>query len=293
MKKMRILAIDDNTVNLATIEQELKDKYEVIPMISGRRAIKYLYCEKVDLILLDIQMPVMDGVETLREIRNLENGITVPVIFLTAMKDKDTVIEGSKLGIMDYITKPFDLEDLTNRIDRVFKRLGILPIEERELLGSIKLILRDITLGKAKQALVKTDEVLRFQIDEEVSGRMRNARLKIENGDLQAAGSVVVRVIRMLEAKLGIDSQSMGMSISGRELNVKLLYIIDDLENFHTKDALEKCKELKNYILADNIAFSLQKVIEYISNYDDEEAERLIRAMIDHVNKEELNKGAE
>ena len=293
MKKMRILAIDDNTVNLATIEQELKDKYEVIPMISGRRAIKYLYCEKVDLILLDIQMPVMDGVETLREIRNLENGITVPVIFLTAMKDKDTVIEGSKLGIMDYITKPFDSEDLTNRIDRVFKRLGILPIEERELLGSIKLILRDITLGKAKQALVKTDEVLRFQIDEEISGRMRNARLKIENGDLQAAGSVVVRVIRMLEAKLGIDSQSMGMSISGRELNVKLLYIIDDLENFHTKDALEKCKELKNYILADNIAFSLQKVIEYISNYDDEEAERLIRAMIDHVNKEEVNKRTE
>lgn len=293
MKKMRILAIDDNTVNLATIEQELKDKYEVIPMISGRRAIKYLYCEKVDLILLDIQMPVMDGVETLREIRNLENGITVPVIFLTAMKDKDTVIEGSKLGIMDYITKPFDSEDLTNRIDRVFKRLGILPIEERELLGSIKLILRDITLGKAKQALVKTDEVLRFQIDEEISGRMRNARLKIENGNLQAAGSVVVRVIRMLEAKLGIDSQSMGMSISGRELNVKLLYIIDDLENFHTKDALEKCKELKNYILADNIAFSLQKVIEYISNYDDEEAERLIRAMIDHVNKEEVNKRTE
>ena len=291
MKKMRILAIDDNTVNLATIEQELKDKYEVIPMISGRRAIKYLYCEKVDLILLDIQMPVMDGVETLREIRNLENGITVPVIFLTAMKDKDTVIEGSKLGIMDYITKPFDSEDLTNRIDRVFKRLGILPIEERELLGSIKLILRDITLGKAKQALVKTDEVLRFQIDEEISGRMRNARLKIENGDLQAAGSVVVRVIRMLEAKLGIDSQSMGMSISGRELNVKLLYIIDDLENFHTKDAFEKCKELKNYILADNIAFSLQKVIEYISNYDDEEAERLIKAMIDHVNKEEINRG--
>lgn len=290
MKKMRILAIDDNTVNLATLEQELKDKYEVIPMISGRRAIKYLYCEKVDLILLDIQMPVMDGVETLREIRNLENGITVPVIFLTAMKDKDTVIEGSKLGIMDYITKPFDSEDLTNRIDRVFKRLGILPIEERELLGSIKLILRDITLGKAKQALVKTDEVLRFQIDEEVSGRMRNARTKIENGELQAAGSVVVRVIRMLETKLGIDSQAMGMSISNRELNVKLLYIIDDLENFHTKEALEKCKELKNYILADNIAFSLQKVIEYITNYDDEEAERLIRAMIDHVNKEEIGK---
>ena len=54
MEKMRILAIDDNTVNLATLEQELKSKYEVIPMISGRRAIKYLYREQVDLILLDV-----------------------------------------------------------------------------------------------------------------------------------------------------------------------------------------------------------------------------------------------
>lgn len=61
MPKMRILAVDDNVVNLATLEQELKDKYEVIPMISGRRAIKFLQSEDVDLVLLDVQMPVMDG----------------------------------------------------------------------------------------------------------------------------------------------------------------------------------------------------------------------------------------
>ena len=86
MEKMRILAIDDNTVNLATLEQELKTKYEVIPMISGRRAIKYLYRENVDLILLDVEMPIMDGIETLKEIRAQENGVTVPVIFLTAKR---------------------------------------------------------------------------------------------------------------------------------------------------------------------------------------------------------------
>lgn len=283
MKKMRILAIDDNTVNLATLEQELKNKYEVIPMISGRRAIKYLYCEKVDLILLDVQMPVMDGVETLREIRNLENGITVPVIFLTAMKDKDTVIEGSKLGIMDYITKPFDVEDLTNRIDRVFKRMGILPIEDKELLVSVKAILKDITLGRGKQALIKTDEVLKYQVDDEVTGRMRNARLKIERDELQAAGGVIIRVIRMLEKKMGIENQTSGISINNRELNAKLLYILEDLENFATKEALEKCKELKNYVLPENILFSMEKVIEDIANYDDDEAERLIKAMIGHV----------
>lgn len=286
MKKMRILAIDDNTVNLATLEQELKDKYEVIPMISGRRAIKYLYCEKVDLILLDVQMPVMDGVETLREIRNMENGITVPVIFLTAMKDKDTVIEGSKLGIMDYITKPFDVEDLTSRIDRVFKRMGILPIEDMELLASVKAVLKDITLGRGKQALIKTDEVLKYQIDDEVTGRMRNARLKIERDELQAAGGVIIRVIKMLEKKMGIENQNSGLSINNRELNAKLLYILEDLENFSTKDALEKCKELKKYVLPENITFTLEKVIEDLISYDDDEAERLIKAMLDHVRED-------
>lgn len=286
MKKMRILAIDDNTVNLATLEQELKDKYEVIPMISGRRAIKYLYCEKVDLILLDVQMPLMDGVETLREIRNLENGITVPVIFLTAMKDKDTVIEGSKLGIMDYITKPFDVEDLTSRIDRVFKRMGILPIEDMELLASVKAVLKDITLGRGKQALIKTDEVLKYQIDDEVTGRMRNARLKIERDELQAAGGVIIRVIKMLEKKMGIENQNSGLSINNRELNAKLLYILEDLENFSTKDALEKCKELKKYVLPENITFTLEKVIEDLISYDDDEAERLIKAMLDHVRED-------
>lgn len=280
MRKMRILAIDDNTVNLATLEQELKDKYEVIPMISGRRAIKYLYCEKVDLILLDVQMPVMDGVQTLREIRNLENGITVPVIFLTALKDRDTVIEGSKLGIMDYITKPFDTEDLNNRIDKVFKRLGILPIEEEELLNSIRNILQDITLNKPKQAIVKMDEVLRYQVEDEVSGRIRNARVKLEKGEMTAAGSMVLRVIHMLENKMGIEERTAELSISNRELNVKLLYILEDLENFKTKEALEHCIELRRYTLSENMAFSLQKVMEFLTNYDDEEAEAFLKRMI-------------
>ena len=162
MEKMRILAIDDNTVNLATLEQELKSKYEVIPMISGRRAIKYLYREQVDLILLDVEMPIMDGIETLKEIRAQENGVTVPVIFLTAKKDKATVIDGAKLGIMDYITKPFDPEDLHERIERVFKRLGVLPMEEEELFQRVIEILKDMKDGRIKQAIVKTDEVLNY-----------------------------------------------------------------------------------------------------------------------------------
>ena len=65
--KLKILAVDDNGVILATIEEELKELYDVITVNSGARALRYLSQEKPDLILLDIQMALMDGIETLKE----------------------------------------------------------------------------------------------------------------------------------------------------------------------------------------------------------------------------------
>lgn len=285
MEKMRILAIDDNTVNLATLEQELKDKYEVVPMISGRRAIKYLYRERVDLILLDVQMPIMDGIETLKEIRTQENGITVPVIFLTAKKDKATVVEGSKLGIMDYITKPFDVEDLTNRIDRVFKRLGILPMEEEELSKRLKDILFDIQSNRMKQAVMKMDEVLGYQVSEDVSGRMRNAKTKLEALDVEAAANMVERVLRMIEVKISSGSNSTSVPISNSELNARLLYVLDDLENFKIKEALNKCRELEKFSILENIQLTVQQAVTKLNEFDDEEAERLIRTLVENMKK--------
>lgn len=285
MSKKKILVIDDNTVNLATIEQALKGKYEVVPMISGRRAIKYLYCERVDLILLDVQMPIMNGVETLLEIRKMENGTTVPVIFLTAMKDKDTVIAGSKLGILDYITKPFDDVDLMNRIDAVFKKLGVLPTDDNDLLESVRTVLQYITLGKIKPALIKVDEILRYQIDEEIAGRVRSVRNKLEASDMTSAGNMVLRIIRMLEKKLGYDVKTAGVEINNRELCVKLLYILDELENYNTKGALERCHELKRYTLSEKITLNVNLVTEMLLKYEDEEAEKLIKMMVDDLNK--------
>lgn len=121
MGKLRILAVDDNSISLAAIEQELKKEYEVIPVNSGARALQYLRREKPDLILLDIQMAQKDGIETLREIREMEKCKEIPVIMLTSKQDKTSVVETSKLGIYDYILKPFQGEDLHKRIDRVLK----------------------------------------------------------------------------------------------------------------------------------------------------------------------------
>ena len=121
MEKTKILAVDDNSISLATIEQELKRDYEIIPLNSGERALQYLHREKPDLILMDIQMAQKSGIETLREIRGMERCKDIPVIMLTSIQDKASVVESSKLGVYDYVIKPFQGDDLRRRIDRVLK----------------------------------------------------------------------------------------------------------------------------------------------------------------------------
>lgn len=121
-EKQCVLAVDDNSISLATIEQELKESYEVIPINSGTRALQYLKREKPDLILLDIQMAHKDGIETLTEIRAMDGCQNIPVVMLTSRRDRETILASSRLGITDYVVKPFKQQDLLSRIDRILKQ---------------------------------------------------------------------------------------------------------------------------------------------------------------------------
>lgn len=120
--KPRILLVDDSAINLAYTEQKLKDHYEIVAVNSGSRAIRYLKGERPDVILLDIRMAEMDGIETLKEIRALENGADIPVIMLTSKSDRGSIVESQKLGIDDYVLKPFEAEELCTRIQRVLEK---------------------------------------------------------------------------------------------------------------------------------------------------------------------------
>ena len=105
--KKNILAVDDDIIVLTRISSILRNDYDVVTVNSGVRALKYLELEKPDLILLDIHMMQQDGIETLRKIRNTEECKDIPVIMLTGVENKDTVMESAKLGICDYLLKPF------------------------------------------------------------------------------------------------------------------------------------------------------------------------------------------
>ncbi len=122
--KAKILVIDDSVISLANVEQNLKDKYEVITVNSGSRALRFLRREKPDLILLDIRMAEMDGIETLKEIKKIKDCGDIPVIMLTSRNDMSSIVECQRQGISDYVLKPFNPEELQGRIEKAMAGRG-------------------------------------------------------------------------------------------------------------------------------------------------------------------------
>lgn len=116
-----ILVVDDAVTNLKFVESVLKDDYKLVLVKSGERAIKYLESNSVDLVLLDLLMPEMDGIQVYEAIRKLELGKSVPVIFLTADVDAENEIKCLGMGAIDFIHKPFVPEIMKNRINRVLQ----------------------------------------------------------------------------------------------------------------------------------------------------------------------------
>lgn len=114
--KNRIMVVDDNLTNLTVAKKALEGIYSVIPVPSGEKALGLLNKVLPSLILLDIDMPEMDGFETLRHIRENDKAKDIPIIFLTAKGDDGSELEGLKLGAVDYITKPFSIPLLLQRI---------------------------------------------------------------------------------------------------------------------------------------------------------------------------------
>ncbi len=119
--KKNILIIDDDKLNLATARRVLSDTYKVIPAMKGTQALSYLKTGDCDMILLDINMPEMNGFEVLKEIRQMEHCKNIPVIFLTADNDSETETRCFEEGAIDYITKPFVPEVMRSRVGRALE----------------------------------------------------------------------------------------------------------------------------------------------------------------------------
>jgi DNA-binding response OmpR family regulator len=115
MKK--IIVVDDQAANLNICKKTLKDSYEVFLVTSAEQMFKILTHTIPDLILLDVEMPVTNGYETMRILKSNDAHKHIPVIFLSAMDDAQSEMEGLDLGAIDYIHKPFVSALLLKRIE--------------------------------------------------------------------------------------------------------------------------------------------------------------------------------
>ena len=114
--RKKVVMVDDNPENLNSLKNTLKESYMVYPSPSAPEMFELLEHIKPDLILLDVEMPEMNGYEALKKLKSDDKYREIPVIFLTSMIDEQSEKEGLKLGAVDYIRKPFVTPLLLERI---------------------------------------------------------------------------------------------------------------------------------------------------------------------------------
>ncbi len=145
--KLSVMAIDDNITNLDVIRKALEDQYHVILLPSGEKALAILQKVTPDLILLDVEMPGLNGFDMIKLIKKMPPPVCdIPIIFVTAKDDSTSELEGLDLGAIDYISKPFSFTLLRKRVEVHLK----LASQQKQLLN-YSINLESMVQEKTKQ----------------------------------------------------------------------------------------------------------------------------------------------
>jgi DNA-binding NtrC family response regulator len=148
LNKPNILVVDDDPSVREALKVMLSDNYSPIPVGSGTEALdKVQKTSSIDLVLLDITMPDLDGIETLRQIKEIEPNLDV--IMVTAMNTAETALKSIKYGAYDYVTKPFDIEELTAIINRALQKRDLSKLTQ-VLTNELDRLVENTLIGKSE-----------------------------------------------------------------------------------------------------------------------------------------------
>lgn len=133
-KKPKILVVDDEPHIAKLIKLSLKKKFDVIEAYNGQTAIEKTNKEKPDLVLLDIMMPGMNGLEVCKKLKHNKITKDIPIVILSAKSQLDDKFQGIDAGAIDYITKPFDPVDLLKKVEANLNFSGNQPKKEEAIM---------------------------------------------------------------------------------------------------------------------------------------------------------------
>jgi len=160
LERKNIMLVDDDAVILTAGKEILKDAYRVYPVLSGEILLDLLEHVVPDLILLDVDMPVMNGYQIITLLKNNPLWKSIPVIFLTSRTDGDSELKGLSMGAVDYITKPFSAPRLTKRIEN-----HLLNAEQNKQLKRFNTVLQDMVDEKTRQLASLQNSIISVMTD--------------------------------------------------------------------------------------------------------------------------------
>jgi signal transduction histidine kinase/DNA-binding response OmpR family regulator len=176
----KILVVDDSTANLQLLMDLLTEQgYSVYPASDGELALEFVQSTLPDLILLDIRMPRMDGYEVCRRLQADERTRSIPIVFLSILEDERDKVKGFQAGGVDYITKPFQPEEMLARV-------------------GLHLRMRELAEGLEEEVGTRTEELMiaNKRLEEEIAERreaeeaLRDSRQRLDNIVTNSPGAI-------------------------------------------------------------------------------------------------------
>lgn len=223
MAGQRVFVVDDDLAILEITKRTLEeDGYSVTTFPAGAEALTKVKEHEPDLVILDVMLPDLDGFEVCRQIRRFSN---VPIILLTARSDTVDVVVGLESGADDYVTKPFEVKELTARIRSVLRRIR--THEERKVIRLEDLEIRPeegiVTKGGDPVSLTKTEFLLLTTLVS-APGRLfsrEHLLREVWGYDYFGDGRIVDVHIRRLRSKVENDPSKPELVLTVRGLGYK------------------------------------------------------------------------
>ena len=226
MSGEKLLLIDDDRALLKLLTQFLeKAEYHVITATDGREGLRQLHQERPEIVVLDIMMPSLDGWTVMERIRELSS---IPVIMLTAKGDEGDKLRGFRLGVDDYVTKPFSFAELTARVGAVLGRARLPNGNDhpkRFLCGELEIDLESHSVARAGQDIRLTPtefRLLRCLIENR--GRVLSAAFLLEQvwgPQYTDATGYIRRYIWYLRQKIEADPANPRYVLTEREFGYR------------------------------------------------------------------------